>query len=170
MLNYDTLAEEYARHRRVNPAVLRDLGDARACLDVGLMRPAIVLMGVAYEVAIERFAETLATKGHLKQADLELNAAKLLSRVKAQVKNVLQDKEHQFAADAACDFAGAERVPADALGVDLLLPHMPYANARVSVRRLSLSELHHLSVGCIPIDVRIVDDKVQRLDLAGREG
>jgi hypothetical protein len=80
------------------------LEDAEALRDKK-MRPAIVLVGVAYEMAIERIAETLVTKAHLKPADLELNSAKLLVKVKAQVKNVLLDREQQFAADAACDFA-----------------------------------------------------------------
>ncbi len=52
------------------------LTDARRCLDAGLMRPAIVLMGVAYEVAVERVAESLVKKGRLKQADLDDKAAK----------------------------------------------------------------------------------------------
>jgi hypothetical protein len=85
--------------------VLSLLADASRCLDAGLMRPAIVLMGVAYEVAVERVAESLVKKGQLKQADLDDNAAKLLAKVRTQVKGTLLDKEHQFAADAACDFA-----------------------------------------------------------------
>jgi hypothetical protein len=85
--------------------VMSLLADARRCLDAGLMRPAIVLMGVAYEVAVERVAESLVKKGNLKQSDLDEKAAKLLGKVRAQVTGALPDKEHQFAALAACDFA-----------------------------------------------------------------
>jgi len=79
--------------------------DARQCLDAGLMRPAIVLMGVGYEVAVEHVAGSLVNKGHLAPADLDEKAAKLLGKVRNQVKVALADREHQFAADAACDFA-----------------------------------------------------------------
>lgn len=42
--------------------VLSLLSDARECLDHGLMRPAIVLMGVAYEVAVENAVDALVTR------------------------------------------------------------------------------------------------------------
>ncbi len=42
--------------------VLALLADARACLDHSLLRPAVVLMGVAYELAIEEVIRVLITK------------------------------------------------------------------------------------------------------------
>ena len=50
------------------------------------MRPAIVLMGVAYEVAVEHVAGSLVRQGHLAPADLDEKAAKLLGKVRNQVK------------------------------------------------------------------------------------
>jgi len=52
-------------------SVVALLVDARACFDHSLMRPAVVLMGVAYEVAIERVVEELVSKHFLEAKDRE---------------------------------------------------------------------------------------------------
>jgi hypothetical protein len=46
-------------------AVISALVDATACLDHGLTRPAIVLVGVAYEIAVEHVVDSLVSRSML---------------------------------------------------------------------------------------------------------
>ena len=48
------------------------LADARECLDRCLLRPAVILMGVAYELAIEEVVLRLETKGYVKAKTVDL--------------------------------------------------------------------------------------------------
>ncbi len=78
------------------------------------MRPAIVLMGVAYEVAVEAVVETLVARNVLDAAVAEKKAAARISAVKAKIDTVLpsstvQERDDRFAAHAAYDFADALR-------------------------------------------------------------
>jgi hypothetical protein len=59
--------------------VLALLGDARTCLDHGLMRPAIVLLGVAYEVAVESVVDALIAWGFSRRR-LQTRRRRLASR------------------------------------------------------------------------------------------
>ena len=86
------------------------LVDAQACMEHMLLRPAIVLMGVAYEVAIEAVAEALVHKGHLPASVLDQNAAKRISSIRGVIDTVLsgatqQDKDDRFAAMRAYNLA-----------------------------------------------------------------
>jgi hypothetical protein len=90
--------------------VLSLLLDARSCLDHGLMRPAIQLMGVAYEVAIEHVVDSLLAKAKLNAAVATQKAAMRIAAIKAVIDQVLpnttiQEKEERFAVHAAYDFA-----------------------------------------------------------------
>jgi len=90
------------------------LSDARECLDHGLMRPAIVLMGVAYEVAVERAIDALVTRNILPPVVSEKNAAVRIREVKAAIDTVMpgstpKERDDRFAAHAAHDFADALR-------------------------------------------------------------
>jgi hypothetical protein len=89
--------------------VIALLVDARACFDHSLMRPAVVLMGVAYELAIERVMEALDTKGYLPLGNSD-RAADRIRRIKGllaseQVKRIFPDSDARAAARAAYDFA-----------------------------------------------------------------
>ena len=63
--------------------VLALLADGRACLDVGLLRPAVVMMGVAYELAIEAVIGAMINKQLLPANTLDRQAAARLRAVLA---------------------------------------------------------------------------------------
>jgi hypothetical protein len=84
--------------------------DARECLEHGLTRPAIVLLGVAYETAVEHIVQALVTAQKLPAKTIDDGAAKRLSAVKAEIDKLLpagtvQEKDDRFATHAACAFA-----------------------------------------------------------------
>jgi type IV secretory pathway VirB3-like protein len=85
--------------------VISALVDATACLDHGLTRPAIVLVGVAYEVAVEHVVDSLVAKATLSAAVANQKAAMRITSVKAVVDQVIQEKDKRFAVHAAYDFA-----------------------------------------------------------------
>ena len=90
--------------------VIALLVDARTCFEHSLMRPAVVLMGVAYELAIEQVVEVLATKNLVTSNTASQKAGERIKRVKAllstpQVNTILQDSDDRAAAMAAYDFA-----------------------------------------------------------------
>jgi hypothetical protein len=73
------------------------------------LRPAIVLIGVAYEIAIEAAIEKLIAKAILQAADLQLPAARRIEKVKSVIGSVLKTTEERFAAEAAYGFADTLR-------------------------------------------------------------
>ena len=80
--------------------------DARSCLDHGLTRPAIVLLGVAYEMAVEAIVESLVKKGALAAGTEDAKPWKRIDAVKGVVDTVLtKGSEEAHAAHAACGFA-----------------------------------------------------------------
>jgi hypothetical protein len=86
------------------------LADAQACMERVLLRPAIVLMGVGYEVAIESVADALVAKKALSANVLDQNAAKRISSVRSVIDTVLpggtsQQKDDRFAVTRAYQFA-----------------------------------------------------------------
>jgi hypothetical protein len=86
------------------------LVDARSCLDHALMRPAIQLIGVAYEVAVEHVVDSLIAKATLPAAVADHKAALRIAAVKGAIDHVmpattLQEKEDRFAVHVAYDFA-----------------------------------------------------------------
>jgi hypothetical protein len=90
--------------------VIALLVDARACYDHSLMRPAVVLMGVAYELAIEHVVDVLATKNLVAANTPSQKAGERIKRIKAllatpQASAVLSDSDDRTAASAAYDFA-----------------------------------------------------------------
>jgi hypothetical protein len=109
-------------------AVLALLVDARSCLDYSLFRPSIVLMGVAYEVAIAKVVESLSTRNLVKPNTPTLDASERLKRIvtllddDAKAKNDMKlTSEERGLARAAYHFAdllrgrrndGAHAIPA----------------------------------------------------------
>jgi len=91
------------------------LVDARACFDNALLRPAVMLMGVAYELAIETVLDKLQTKGLVPAKTLELEAGMRLRRVREflrseEVKHVIVDRDDKRRVEAAYDFADQLRL------------------------------------------------------------
>jgi hypothetical protein len=68
----------------LSDAVISLLAQARTCLDYGLMQPAIVLMGVAYEAAVEQVVDVLVARSQLPAGTEDKKPAKRISIVKAQ--------------------------------------------------------------------------------------
>jgi hypothetical protein len=86
------------------------LVDAQACMERMLLRPAIVLMGVAYEMAIEAVADVLVTKSFLAASVLDQNAARRIASIRGVVDTVLpgataQERDDRFAVARAYQFA-----------------------------------------------------------------
>jgi hypothetical protein len=105
-----------ARWPKLPDGVIALLVDARACLDHSLLRPAVVLMGVAYELAIEEVVGELVTKGLVQPNTPKELPAKRIERIKelirdtGKVKVVLPDVDDRTAALAAYDFADLLRL------------------------------------------------------------
>jgi hypothetical protein len=86
------------------------LVDARSCLDHGLMRPAIHLMGVAYEVAIEHVVDSMVAKTQLSALVATQKAAMRIAAIETVIDQLMpnttiQEREERFAVHAAYDFA-----------------------------------------------------------------
>jgi hypothetical protein len=91
------------------------LSDARACLDHSLLRPAVMLMGVAYELAIEEVIRVLMRNGHLEKGTLKQEAGDRVKRVRDFIrtdalKAVLPERDDRRRAEAAYDFADQLRL------------------------------------------------------------
>jgi hypothetical protein len=74
------------------------------------MRPAIVLLGVAYEVAVESVVDALIARGVLATTVADKKAAGRIAEVKAVIDRVMpggtpQERDDRFAAHAAYEFA-----------------------------------------------------------------
>ncbi|MDB4963950.1 MAG: hypothetical protein JWP01_3949 [Myxococcales bacterium] len=91
------------------------LVDARACHDVGLLRPAVVLMGVAYELAIEHVVDALVTKALLHTNTPTQKPAEKIARILKMIRStdasvVLPTTDERTAAERAYDFADTLRL------------------------------------------------------------
>jgi hypothetical protein len=86
--------------------VLAHLEDGRACLDHGLPRPAVVLIGLAYEAAVEAIVENLVANGLLDGSVVRRQTALgRIALVTALLPNLFADREAMSAATAAWAFA-----------------------------------------------------------------
>jgi hypothetical protein len=88
--------------------VLVHLVDARSCLDHALARPAVVLLGLAYETAIDQAIEALIARSSISPETTRQKAAKSISAVKRML-DPRPDSEEKFTAIAAWDFADVLR-------------------------------------------------------------
>jgi hypothetical protein len=103
-----------ARCPALPDGVVTLLEDARPCFDHGLFRPSVVLIGVAYELAIEHVVDALATKGLLTRKVADQTAAPRIIAIKTMlqadaIKAVLETDD-RTAAIAAYDFADTLRL------------------------------------------------------------
>jgi hypothetical protein len=88
--------------------VLSLLSDAGACLDNGLMRPAVVLMGVAYEVAVEHLVDALVGRGVLQAGAQNGRAAARITSIRNELETLFPGRapvDARSAAAQALDFA-----------------------------------------------------------------
>ncbi len=95
--------------------VLSLLQDARSCLEHALLRPAVVLTGVAFELAIETVVDILATKGLVppntpKQLPAPRIAAVLAAIDTTGMRSIFVSADARTAATAAFDFADTLRL------------------------------------------------------------
>jgi hypothetical protein len=91
--------------------VLSLLTDATACLDRNLRRAAVMVMGVAYEVAIEQVNDHLVATRSMADAD---GAARRITNIRGQIDLVMpattsQERDERFAVHQAYLFADALR-------------------------------------------------------------
>lgn len=107
-----------ARCPGLPPEIASLLADAHACVDQGLLRPAVTVLGVAYEFAVEEVLAALHGRGILPSAMADDGAAKRIKAAKAAIDQLLpgakkgalsKDKDDYFATHAAYDFANALR-------------------------------------------------------------
>lgn len=94
----------------LSEGVIALLVDARACCDHSLMRPAVVLMGVAYELAIEQIVDALVTKGFVLPNTADQKPAERIQRIRTllssdRAKGILPDSDARKVARMAYDFA-----------------------------------------------------------------
>ncbi len=91
--------------------VIALLVDTRACLDRSLGRPAVVLMGLAYETVIEQVVDALATTGHVEEKTRRAEAADRIKRIKgllrdeARFKDLVPERDDRRHVELAYDFA-----------------------------------------------------------------
>lgn len=85
--------------------VIALLVDARACLDHGLQRPAVVLMGVAYELAIEHVVEHLE---HLGLLDAKTSKEKPKVKIE-RILGLIREKKGRDRIPSTDDRTAAER-------------------------------------------------------------
>lgn len=88
--------------------VIALLVDSRTCLERALLRPSVVMMGVAYEVAIEAIAGVLVNRGVVDAAVLDAGAASRITSVRNVLLtlypgNAMRDRRTAF--DQALTFA-----------------------------------------------------------------
>lgn len=97
-----------ARCTGLNPDAIELLEDARECFERGLLRPAIVLLGVACEVVIEDLAEQLAATGII-TATVPSRAAARLRAVEAAIDSRFPETGTADQRNAAREARGAAR-------------------------------------------------------------
>lgn len=133
------------------PEVISLLADSRECLERMLLRPAVVMMGAAYELAIERVVDALTKKNVLQDTD-EWGAARRIAELKACLPNYfvpktktkeerLKKKEELNAARDAYDFA--DRLRARRNDASHTKPTYGFED-RAEIEELLVSAMRHL--------------------------
>lgn len=97
------------------PAEIESLfADAQACIDHGLLRPAVTTMGLAYEAAIESVADSLIGQTLLPADVADASPARRLTAVRTyydglQVPRTPQERDDHLAIGLALDYANTLR-------------------------------------------------------------
>lgn len=98
------------RHPDVTEEVVLLVEDAQACLEFRLMRPAVVLLGLAYETAVLKVLETLTEKALVKGPKATDNAARRIAILRSTLPRLEYRDDERATATAAIDFADHLRV------------------------------------------------------------
>ncbi len=101
------LARLRTRHTDLPDEVVAVVSDAQACLEFRLLRPSIVLLGVAYEMAIFNVLHKLAERAigpGTKKVD-HMNAVERIAELRKLVPLLVYSNEDRALATAAVDFA-----------------------------------------------------------------
>lgn len=108
-------------------AVLLHIEDVRSCLEHGLLRPAVMMLGLAFEAAVEGALRELADNGiNVGNVDRQ-GAAQRINSLRAAIARVNLDRDDTYAAGRACDFADdLRRRRNDGSHTD---PHFPFEDA-----------------------------------------
>lgn len=86
--------------------VIEHVQDAESCLEHGLGRPAVVLMGLAYERAVQKVGSRLGAAGRLDAAKFsEARAARCIDMLKGALPALKLDDETKYRISDALDFA-----------------------------------------------------------------
>jgi len=94
------------RHPDIPEGIIVLVEDAQACLDFGLLRPATVLLGLAYETAVEKILMELAGKALVDpQKVRRADAGERLGTLKRQLSGLKFQQDERRLAEAAVDFA-----------------------------------------------------------------
>lgn len=91
-------------------AVVSLLNDAHACLERELLRPSVVVLGVAYEVTVEHVIDALIGRGILTPDVRDLRAAARIQRVRNVIDATLpagtpEERDDRFSVHRAYNFA-----------------------------------------------------------------
>jgi hypothetical protein len=98
------------RCRGIPDETIALLLDANDCLASSLRRPAVVMLGVAYEAAVEAVVASLVNHQILQPPALDLGAARRIAAVRGVIDNVMpdatpQERDDRFATHRAYNFA-----------------------------------------------------------------
>jgi len=93
------------RHPDVPDEVVLLVEDAQACLEFGLMRPAVVLLGLAYETAVLKVLEKLAETAIVDLQRVGETAAKRIAKLRSTIPQLQYRDDERATATAAVDFA-----------------------------------------------------------------
>lgn len=100
------IARLKSRHPETPESVLAPLEDAQACLNHALLRPAVVLLGVALEAAVESVLLVLATRGlGEEKAGRKAEAGERVGKLKRLLGKLDLRPEERRLREAAIDFA-----------------------------------------------------------------
>jgi len=98
------------RHPDVPDEVVLLVEDAQACLEFGLMRPAVVLLGLAYETAVLKVLEKLAETAIVDLQRVGETAAKRIAKLRSTIPQLQYRDDERATATAALDFADHLRI------------------------------------------------------------
>jgi hypothetical protein len=132
-----------ARHPEVPDAVIVLLEDAQACLDVSLFRPAVVLLGLAYETAVEGVLLDLATKALTTTKSVQsANASDRIAMLRRLLNKLQLKEEDRARAEDAIAFASRLRDRRN--DAAHTTPRWPFDDSD-EIEELQTSAAHHLS-------------------------
>jgi len=92
-------------YRELPADVLVPVEDAISCLGFRLLRPAVVLLGLAYETAVLRVLERLSSRAIVTMSRAGRTAAEQIATLRRLLPNLEMRTDERGTATAAVDFA-----------------------------------------------------------------